>query len=132
MLVKYVRIHLLSMRGRKLNIKELYIKLGGDYEDVVDRFIKEELVKKFVLKFPADNTFDGLKEALERGDLTEAFRFIHTLKGISANLGFAGLYQAASELTEQLRGCNVPADEKLVAAVIWEYEKVISAIKELD
>lgn len=115
-----------------MDIRELYNKLGGDYDDVADRFVKEDFVKKFVLKFPADNTFTGLQDALERNDSSEAFRFIHTLKGISANLGFAGLYRAASELTEQLRGCNNPADKELVAAVVREYEKVISVIKELD
>ncbi len=115
-----------------MTIKELYNGIGGDYEDVVDRFMKEELVKKFVFKFPMDNTFEGLRDALERNDMSEAFRFVHTLKGISANLGFTGLYQASSELTEQLRGCNAPADEELVDAVGREYERVISAIKELD
>ncbi len=114
-----------------MTIRELYAKVDGNYDDVAERFIKEELVEKFVLKFSGDNTFNDLKAALGRNDMTEAFRFVHTLKGISANLGFGGLYKASSELTEQLRGCGEPADERLVNSVISEYEKVISAIKEL-
>ena len=34
----------------------------------------------------------------------QAFRAAHTIKGICLNLGFDKLYQASSDITEQLRG----------------------------
>ncbi len=38
-------------------------------------------IKKFVLKFLDDNSYANLKEAIAAGNVEEAFRAAHTLKG---------------------------------------------------
>ena len=72
-------------------------------QDVKRRLLNEEFIRKFVLKFKDDETFDNLIDAFNKADYKEAFRFIHTLKGTSVNLGFDDLYQASCNLTECLR-----------------------------
>ena len=40
---------------------------------------------------------------MTQNNAEEAFRAVHTLKGICLNLGFDTLYKASFELTEKLR-----------------------------
>ena len=41
-----------------MTLQETYTKLRGDYDEVISRLRSERLVQKFVLKFPADGSFD--------------------------------------------------------------------------
>lgn len=86
-----------------MNIEECYRRLGGDYGQVLKRLPSGALVKKFIIKFLDDGSFDELSQALSRGDREIAFRAAHTLKGVSANLGLEQLRRSVSELTELLR-----------------------------
>ena len=79
-----------------MELEEFYKQVGGNFEDVKRRLLNEEFIRKFVLKFKDDETFDNLIDAFNKADYKEAFRFIHTLKGTSVNLGFDDLYQASS------------------------------------
>ena len=44
-----------------MTLQECYVKIGGDYNDILHRFMNENMVRKFVLKFPQDNKNPGLK-----------------------------------------------------------------------
>ena len=113
-----------------MNLEELYINLHGDYADAKARLMSDRLVEKFVLKFPSDPSMQELRDAVASGDNASAFRAVHTLKGVAANLSFTELRKAASDLTEQLRGCDKPADEKLLRKVEDAYKLVIDSIGE--
>lgn len=39
-----------------MELKEVYEKIGGDYDDVVRRLMGEKLVRKFLLKFLDDKS----------------------------------------------------------------------------
>ncbi|MCH5208913.1 MAG: Hpt domain-containing protein [Oscillospiraceae bacterium] len=118
-----------------MTLKEFYKSLGSDYNTVVMRMGgSEKLLDKFVRKLPNDKSAEQLSEALEKGDCELAFRMAHTLKGLSANLGLDRLQNASSELTEALRNQeNIPDNARELAKnVMDEYEKVISALEQLD
>ena len=57
-----------------------------------------------------DDSFQILEEALRRGDVKEAFRGAHTLKGVCQNLGFSNLYAPTYTLTETLRAGQLEGD----------------------
>ncbi len=118
-----------------MNLKEVYEKTGGDFTDVMARLMTEERVLKFVRRFPDDPSFEELKAALDAGDKDTAFRGAHTIKGVAQNLGFTGLYEAATGLTEALRQGAAEKPQAEISALFMrlcgEYEKVISAIAEL-
>ena len=57
-----------------MTLQECYTALGGDYDEVLGRLRSESLVQKFVLKFPADPSYDMLQTALAAQDWAEAFR----------------------------------------------------------
>ena len=64
-----------------MTVKECYDAMGADYEDVFARLRKDERIQKFLLKVMNDKSYDLLCSSLESGDMAEAFRAAHTLKG---------------------------------------------------
>ncbi len=114
-----------------MNVKDVYEKIGGDYEEVYSRFRGDERVKKFALKFLNDKSFDLLCESLESGNYEEAFRASHTIKGICSNLAFTRLYQSSCELTELLREGQHDNLDDYVDKVRKDYMLTVEGIRKL-
>ena len=69
---------------------------------------------------------------MQNGQREEAFRAAHTLKGVSANLGFSRLLASAGALTELLReeAETIPGGAAaLLEEVKQDYEVTVSAIR---
>lgn len=115
-----------------MTLREFYQAIGSDGDAVVKRLGSEAMVARFVRRFADDGEFAALCGALQARDATAAFRSAHTLKGICANLGFSRLYDAASALTERLRGGSLEGTQELLAATEQAYHGVIDAIAALD
>lgn len=118
-------------------VQECYESFGGSYEDVKSRLMRDELIKRFVIKFLDDKSFEQLAEALKAKDYKNAFGAVHTLKGLCRNLSFDKLSVSASKLTETLRKWeSVPVDEELCnvqwAEVSADYNQVVNAIRLLE
>ena len=90
-----------------MNLEKLYQEMGGDMADAVRRLGSASAVERFLRMFAGDDTFAMLQAAMSAGDVQRAFRAAHTLKGLAANLGLVQLGQAASALTEALRGSDM-------------------------
>lgn len=112
-----------------MNLEELYKSLHGDYAEVKARLMSDRLVEKFVLKFPSDSSMQQLRDAIASGDLATAFRAVHTLKGVAANLSFSELRETASALTEQLRRGDGTVDDVLLMKVENAYKLVTDSIQ---
>ena len=113
-----------------MTLEECYNNLHGDYEEAKTRLMNERLIERFILKFPEDPSMGALLEMIEAGDNVAAFRAVHTLKGVAANLAFTQLFRDASNLTEQLRDLKSNPDPELVARLKVTYDLVISSLKE--
>ena len=86
-----------------LTIEELK-KLGADTDDGLSRCINnEEFYLKLVKMALEDKTFEQLGEALEKGDLDEAFEKAHALKGVLGNVSLTNVLDPIKEITEDLR-----------------------------
>ena len=99
-----------------MTIQECYKKMGADYQEVLGRL----------------HSFQILEEALRRGDVKEAFRGAHTLKGVCQNLGFSNLYAPAYALTETLRAGQLEGTQEQFAKVEEQYQCTMDAIRALD
>ena len=77
-----------------MTLKEFYEQIDSDYKDVIKRLCDEDMIKKFVFKFPEDPSFNDLTDGLNENDAEKAFCAVHTLKGVCSNLGFERLYEA--------------------------------------
>lgn len=113
-----------------MNVHDFYLKIGGNFDDIMTRIPLENLIVKYLLKFLEDDNFNLLQEALEREDLESAFRASHTLKGICDNLGLTTLQEKFDELTECLRKYyDQEKVQKLFQDVKEEYYRVIELLK---
>ena len=115
-----------------MTIQECYQKLGGDYAQVEKRLPGIHLIRKFIAKFLDDGSYPELCRAMEQGQTEEAFRAAHTLKGVSANLGFDRLTASSGELTELLRGRTdgIPTEAvPLLDMVRQDYELTADAVR---
>ena len=115
-----------------MTVEECYIRLGADYGDAIRRLGNAERLKKFLGKLASDESFPTLREALAARNYEQAFQAVHTLKGISMNLGLSPLAVSSSALTEVLRGKK--ADDRiepLFQNVEKDYDDTIAAIQAL-
>lgn len=115
-----------------MTLEELYQTIGGDYAGLLQRIPSQTMIRKFVLKYPSDPTYDQLCTAVQAQDWETAFRAAHTLKGVAQNLGFDRLYQSSAALTEALRGGVALTQQALLDAVSADYQQVISGISALE
>lgn len=112
-----------------MTIQECYKKMGADYDEVFHRLPRESMVRKFALMFLNDDSYPKLKQSLKEGNVQEAFRAAHTLKGVCQNLGFTNLYQPAYELTEVLRAGTLEGSGEWFARVTEQYKITTDAIR---
>ncbi len=112
-----------------MTIQECYKKMGADYDEVFHRLPRESMVRKFALMFLNDDSYPKLEQSLKEGNVQEAFRAAHTLKGVCQNLGFTNLYQPAYELTEVLRAGTLEGSGEWFARVTEQYKITTDAIR---
>ena len=71
-----------------MNLEEFYARIGGSYADTVRRLCNDALVTRFVMKYPANPSFDELCAALDASDwATALFIRSRVLRRISALTG---------------------------------------------
>lgn len=112
-----------------MNLQNAYAALGGNYDDVLARFGKEERIVRFLGLFLQDESFSDLQKAAAENDSAAAFAAAHTLKGVALNLGLGSLADSAARLTEQLRGGDM--DEALYRTVCEDYRAAVHIISQL-
>jgi HPt (histidine-containing phosphotransfer) domain-containing protein len=109
-----------------------FISCGIDYDSGMRLFRdRQELFEKFLKKFPKDESYNRLKEALAADDCNQAFKEAHTLKGVSANLSMMELSHAASDVTEELRAGRLEEGKKRMPEVEKHYLQVMDFIAQL-
>ena len=115
-----------------MTVKEFYTKINGSYDEFLGRVGTEERAKKYIRMFTMDETFNELNTAIANNDIPTAFRAVHTLKGLSANLALTDLYNASVVLTEIFRHYNGEDYASALAGVREKYNNIIEAIALLD
>ena len=111
-----------------MKLDEFFRCVGGDYGEAKARFQNDERIVRFLNMFPGDDSMQNLKNAMNAGDTTTAFRAVHTLKGLGS------LAHASSQMTEALRGQDPMPEsvQPLYVAVQKEHTAVCSALEQLE
>lgn len=87
-----------------MEVQEDYKAVGIDYEAGLRRFVGNvALYEKYLYRFPQEQEYFKMCQAMQEKDYTEAFKQAHALKGVTATLGLTELYREVSELVEALR-----------------------------
>ena len=115
-----------------MNVRECYEKMGADFDEVLGRLGTNDMVARFAKKFPDDGSFAGIFEALDKGNIQEAFRAVHTLKGVCLNLGLTQLHKVSFELTELFRAGSIDGADELLEKLKEQYEITVDSIKQID
>lgn len=113
-----------------MNLKDCYMKFGGDFDGVMGRLRREQLVEKLLYKFLDDKSFDLFEAAMRNQDYDEALRAVHTLKGICQNLSFTSLYESSSRLTSALKENNYNKAIDMAPQLSKDYYQIMLAVEE--
>lgn len=96
------------------DIKQKLIANDFDVDGAMARFLNNEaLYLKCLKKFLDDPNFEKLVEAKKNGDVDEAFKAAHTMKGFLSNLGINKMYIPIEPVVEKLRQGDIGIDEEL-------------------
>jgi HPt (histidine-containing phosphotransfer) domain-containing protein len=112
------------------NCKKL-IEMGIDAGSVINRLGGNEVLYLTICrKFIKDPTYNLLKEALQSKDIPSVQLYIHTLKGIAANLGFIRLELISKSLLENINKKDYKAANDYFESLTTEYQQIITALME--
>ena len=96
-------------------LREKLIANEFDVDGTMQRFLNNEaLYFKCLKKFLTDPNFEMLKKAKAEGNVEEAFKSAHTMKGFLSNLGINKIYVPLQPVVEKLRSGDINIDEELV------------------
>ena len=115
-----------------MTVKELYEKVGGNYNDAIQRLMSEGLIKKIIVKLADDANFANLLDAIDTDDTEKAFVATHTLKGVCANLSLDELANSFSEQCECFRAGDLESGKAMMPELKEKFETLLEGIKELD
>ena len=113
-----------------MNLKDCYIKFGGDFDEVLCRFRREETVQKFAFKFLDDKSFSLFESSIGSKDYEDALRAVHTLKGICQNLSFTRLFESSSLVTNALKENDWNKAVDMMPKLSKDYYETINVIKD--
>jgi len=63
-----------------MNLKDCYIKFGGDFDEVPGRLRRQQTVRKFVYKFLVDKSFNLFEASMVKKDYYEIVDIIRAYK----------------------------------------------------
>lgn len=114
-----------------MTLEECYNRIGGDYFNALTRLGNEKRLERFLALFLQDKSFQSLGNALTDGNAEDAYRFAHSLKGVSMTLGLSRLSNSAASLTESLRTSEADTTvTNLYDNVVKDYQCVLQNIQQ--
>lgn len=105
------------------------MELGVDVKGVLLRLgHNEQLYQSLCQKFLKDTTYQLFMDSIMKHEYKNAAFYVHTLKGIAANLGFHKLAQYCLRLQEEISKQRV--DQNHIKLLTNEYQKIILVLME--
>ena len=105
---------------------------GADVSGTMERFMNnEELYKRILKKFLDDASFTDAVKAKEAGNDEDAQMHVHTLKGVSANLGLTPIFTITEEMMQHFRSGDYQAAYGLFPSLEVKYKELLQIIEEI-
>lgn len=86
-----------------MTVKQLYEKLGANYDEALSRLMNDVLITRFIFKFAHSYNLNELKLAYQNSDNRRMFEITHNLKGVVGNLALTKLFNLISNFCEKVR-----------------------------
>lgn len=114
--------------GKMLTIETLK-NIGADTDEGLQRCLNNEAFYLRLVKMAAeDQSFEQLRDAIEKGDLDEAFERAHALKGVLGNVSLTNVLEPIKEITEDLRARTEKDYTEILDKIFEEIGKVRALI----
>lgn len=113
-----------------MTLEEFYIQIGSNADAILERFGDQAFIKKFIIKFLDDPTFQMLKEDVENNNIDKANFDAHTLKGVCALLDFINLKQLIEQFVLCIKQGN--SYNEVWQRLSDEYNFIIQTIKQTN
>lgn len=113
-----------------MDLKDCYVKFGGDFDEVMGRLRREQTVQKFMYKFLEDKSFSLFEESMANENYEEALRAVHTMKGICQNLSFTRLFESSSLITKALKENDWNKAVDMMPQLSKDYHEIIDVIED--
>lgn len=94
-----------------------------------NRSVYIQLLKKFATT--RRNAVDEIRAAFTSGDINSAVRFVHTLKGVAANLGATEIQKSALQIEYALADGSIPKMDECLGELSKNLNIVINSIESL-
>lgn len=106
---------------------------GCDVKGAIQRLLgRKDLYLSLVKSFLADDSYSTALKAKNDNDSEGYFHAVHTLKGVSGNLGFTKLYGVASEICVDCRANQFAEAFKKWNILSQSYEEICSIIRDSE
>ena len=103
----------------------LLAEWGCDVAAARERLMEDDdLFENCLNIFVKDSNFQELGRYIKSGMYKQAFDCAHTLKGVAGNLGITPIYDATSNLVEELRNSRYDRLEELYKALLNEFDEM--------
>ena len=113
-------------------IREKLEGVGRDVNDLMERLMGNmTLISRFFKRFPDDASYERMVAGIEKGDVEEAFRGAHSLKGVCANLSMKRFLTVLNPLVDKLREGQLDGVPVMLSSVDEEYRKVVTMIQDI-
>ena len=113
-------------------IREKLEGVGVDVNDLMERLMGNmTLISRFFKRFPDDASYERMVAGIEKGDVEEAFRGAHSLKGVCANLSMKRFLTVLNPLVDKLREGRLDGVQVMLSSVDEEYRKVVTMIQDI-
>ena len=111
------------------NIREQLEMAGIRVDEALERFMNNEgLMLKYLLRFPQDENFAQLRQALQDRDVTRAYTAAHTLKGVVGNLAMTTLFEQVSRMVEDLRREDLEGAATGMPVLEEQYRRTVTVL----
>ena len=107
-----------------MKLKDYYKAIGENYDLLLNRLLSSERIEKYLGIFFSDNEVYDLKAQIINNDFQSAINTAHTLKGVTATLGFDHLASDICKLHGVLKNNDNEKADILLRHIVEEYERI--------
>ena len=120
-------LQVIQLKQRECDFVELldfYNAIGENYDLLLSRLLSSDRIEKYLTIFFSENSIEDLKTWIINNDFQSAINTAHTLKGVTATLGFDHLASDICGLHGVLKNNETEKAGILCQQIVEEYERI--------
>ena len=107
-----------------MELMDFYNAIGENYDLLLSRLLSSDRIEKYLTIFFSENSIADLKNQIINNEFQSAINTAHTLKGVTATLGFDHLASDICGLHGVLKNNESEKAGILCQQIVEEYERI--------